>query len=61
MLMDLADVGHHQAVGVMKAPSADTTIVELRHQTVPRDKLHQHLLTEDLGKTNKGWKTRGND
>lgn len=48
MLVDLANVGRHQSVGVVEAPSADTTVVELGHQTVPRDKLHEHLLTEEL-------------
>lgn len=53
VLMGLANVGHHQAIGVVEAASADATIMELRHQTVPRDKLHQDLLTEELRRTDK--------
>lgn len=48
MLVDLADVGRYQAVGVVEAPSADAAVMELCHQAVPRDELHQHLLAEEL-------------
>lgn len=48
MLVDFADIGRHQAVGVMEAPSADAAVMELCHQAVPRNELHQHFLTEEL-------------
>lgn len=48
VLVGLADVGCHQAIGVVEAASADAAVMELRHQTVPRDKFHQDLLTEEL-------------
>lgn len=48
MLVDLADVGCNQAVGVVEAPRAHTTVVELCNQTVPGNKLHQDILAEEL-------------
>lgn len=48
VLVDLADVRHHQAIGVMEAPRADAPIMELRHQTVARNKLHQNVRAEKL-------------
>ncbi len=54
ILVDLADVGRHQAVGVVEAPRADAAVMELRHQAVPRDELHQHLLTEELERREEG-------
>lgn len=59
MLVGLTDVSRRQAVRVMEAPSADAAVVELGHQTVPRDELHQHLLTEELQEEKKeGWRLR---
>lgn len=48
MLVDLADVGCNQAVGVVEAPRAHATVVELCNQTVPGNKLHQDILAEEL-------------
>lgn len=48
MLVDLTDVSCHQSVGVVEAPGADATIMQLHHEAVTRDELHQHLLTEEL-------------
>lgn len=48
MLVCLADVGCHHAVGVMEATHARPALLELYHQTVARHKLHQHVLTEEL-------------
>lgn len=48
VFVGLANVGCHQAVGVVETPSADAAVVELRNQAVPRDELHQYLLTEEL-------------
>lgn len=48
MLVDLADVGRNQAVGVVEAPRAHAAVVELCDQTVPRNELHQDILTEEL-------------
>lgn len=48
MLVDLADVGCNQAVGVVEAARAHATVVELCNQTVPGNKLHQDILAEEL-------------
>lgn len=54
MFVDFTDISRHQAVGVVEAPCADATFMELRHQAVPRDELHQDVLTEELQRREEG-------
>lgn len=49
VLVHLADVRRHRAARVVEAPPADAAIVELHHQAVAGEELHQHLLAEELG------------
>lgn len=58
VLVGLANVCGHCAVWVMEAPHTCSSILQLHHQTVPRHKLHHHVLAEELKENGQAPKIR---